>query len=135
MALIVRCCLQAQDFNLTGWVLPSMTPVGGVAAICPSPGEEPRWWWVARSRALCTPPVFSAWHRALRELTTTPGASPEGRAFAEPGFLQVMRQRAVTSMSCASSPWASGTGDEMVIVTPTSESGVYSVSLCYDFAL
>ena len=121
--------------NFTGWALPSVTPVGGVAAICPSPGEEPRWWWVTRSRLLCTPPVFTAWHRALGELTTSPGASPEGQAFAEPGFLQVMRQTVVTSMSCASSPWASGIGDETVIVTPTSEFGVYSVSLCYDFEL
>lgn len=90
---------------------------------------------MAQSRALCTLPVFSAWHRALRELTTSPGASPEGRAFAGPGFLEVMRQTAVTSVSCASSPWASGTGDETVIVTPTSEFGVHSASLCYDFAL
>lgn len=81
------------------------------------------------------PPVFTAWHHALRELTTSPGASPEGWAFAEPGSLQVTRQTAVTSMSCASSPWAGGMGDETVIVTPASEFAAYPVSLCYDFAL
>lgn len=117
-----------RDADSRPWTLASL-------AIHPSPGEELKWWWGARARSLCTPPVFTAWHHALWELTSSPGASPKGRAFAEPGSLQVTRQTAVTSMSCASSPWASGIGDETVIVTPTSEFGAYSVSLCYDFAL
>lgn len=73
--------------------------------------------------------------RPSGELTTSPRASPEDGRLLNLASWGSLRQTAVTSVSCASSPWASGTGDETMIVTPTSEFGVHSASLCYDFAL